>query len=183
MNKGIQNASGDYINFMNAGDMFYNKNILNNLFHGVSFNNADIVYGDSIVVSMQGNELGYLKALEFNTKNLIQRGTRTVCHQSIFVKRDKAPFYNLRYRYKGELDWYFEIIKINKELKILYKNIPVVYYSLGGIGHVHFYTNLCERIQLVFERFGFIKSLFNILNYIIAIVFHYISIIRSKMSN
>lgn len=48
MNKGIAIATGDYINFMNAGDAFYKYNTLDSIFTCYK-NNSDIIYGDSII--------------------------------------------------------------------------------------------------------------------------------------
>ncbi|NLK91826.1 MAG: hypothetical protein GX273_01645, partial [Bacteroidales bacterium] len=89
------------------------------------------------------------------------QGTRVVCHQAIFVKRTKAPYYNTAYKYKAELNWYFDIIEKNPELTYLHNKIPVVYYYLGGAGYKNFWRNLFEWVFLVYKRFGiktFIKS-------------------------
>lgn len=50
MNKGITAATGDYINFMNAGDTFVNQNTLDKVSKKIveNYNSAEIYYGDSI---------------------------------------------------------------------------------------------------------------------------------------
>lgn len=49
MNKGIERATGEWINFMNCGDYFYKKNSIETVFNDIDFcNNADVVYGDSL---------------------------------------------------------------------------------------------------------------------------------------
>ncbi|MDY6934520.1 MAG: glycosyltransferase family 2 protein [Spirochaetota bacterium] len=181
MNKGLELATGDYVNFLNAGDRFYNNDTLAILFHDVNSVDIDLVYGDTIVQTEKGNKLGYLKAFDYNKKNLIRMGTRTVSHQSLFIKKNKTPFYDSKYQLKGELDWYFEILESNKDLKIFYKNIPVVYYSLGGFGYNNFYKNLYERIVLIYNRFGLIRSIYNIPIYFISIIFHYVTILKERL--
>ena len=55
MNKGIRLANGEYINFMNGGDEFYDNNVLKNVFHkGLDF---DIVYGDSCHIYKNENQI------------------------------------------------------------------------------------------------------------------------------
>jgi glycosyltransferase involved in cell wall biosynthesis len=48
MNKGIDLATGDWINFMNAGDSFYNYNLFSTIFDQFEYNKFDVIYGDFI---------------------------------------------------------------------------------------------------------------------------------------
>lgn len=48
MNKGIAKATGDWINFMNAGDKFINEEVLNKSFVSRYSDDVDILYGDVI---------------------------------------------------------------------------------------------------------------------------------------
>lgn len=47
MNKGITLATGEWLNFMNAGDKFYDANILTNIF--CKHNNSDLIYSDTLM--------------------------------------------------------------------------------------------------------------------------------------
>lgn len=47
MNKGIKFATGDWIFFINAGDIFVSPDVLSLIFGDKSYN-ADIIYGDAI---------------------------------------------------------------------------------------------------------------------------------------
>ena len=50
MNKGIELATGEWINFMNAGDSFYSFSILELIFGQTIFSN-DIIYGDTLFLA------------------------------------------------------------------------------------------------------------------------------------
>ena len=101
----------------------------------------------------------YQSSLPFDKEHLLRHGTRVVCHQSFFVKTTVAPAYDIRYRYKAELNWYFDIIESNKNLRCRHVEIPVVYYSLGGFGWVNYQYNLLEWLKLIFRRYGLITLL------------------------
>lgn len=49
MNKGVELATGDWLNFMNAGDTFYDKDSIN---HVIPFlkDGADIIYGNTEII-------------------------------------------------------------------------------------------------------------------------------------
>lgn len=52
MNKGIVASTGDWINFVNAGDKYVNENVISNIFHNKNVEVAkfDVIYGNSIVI-------------------------------------------------------------------------------------------------------------------------------------
>jgi len=152
MNKGLNKANGTYVTFLNAGDCYTQRNVLTSLFSNNG--NEDIVYGDIFVDEGNNKPPRYQKALSFNKDELLKHGTAVVCHQAIFVKKSIAPQYNTKYKYKAELNWYFDIIESNGNLSSAHIKTAVVYYALGGYGYVHFKSNLLEWCLLIIRRYG-----------------------------
>lgn len=80
MNKGIGLASGDWIIFMNAGDVFYNNEVISKL-AGKEYNpNTGIIYGD---VELDFGRPGKIikSFAKFNTKDVVTE----LCHQSVMT--------------------------------------------------------------------------------------------------
>ena len=88
MNKGIKIAKGDYINFLNAGDFYYENNVLSYLFDNLD-KSVDLLYGDSYLIDQNGVNVRLLKAGVLN-RYTVKKGM-AACHQSIFIKRQIAP--------------------------------------------------------------------------------------------
>ncbi len=94
MNKGIKKATGDYLFFLGADDVFYNSNVLSDIFNSEeNYNNIDILYGKTIYSTSQhiyGREvcLNDLKTYQLN-------------HQTIFYHKrvfEKIGNYEIKYR-------------------------------------------------------------------------------------
>lgn len=82
MNKGIKLAKGEWINFMNAGDVFYNNNTLETVFKQNYSKDADVIYGDCVQVRMDGTEV-FLTAGD-NPEHLLRKVIYR--HGASFVK-------------------------------------------------------------------------------------------------
>ena len=80
MNKALSHVNGEWVLFMNAGDIFITLDTLVRVSEAISFQDElDLVYGDVVL----GNEHRTLiKAKEFN---FIKFGM-PFCHQSVFVQ-------------------------------------------------------------------------------------------------
>lgn len=64
MNKGVVVATGEWINFMNAGDIFTDSDVIDKLFHqNIIINRVGIVFGDTLVV-FRNREKMYLANLD-----------------------------------------------------------------------------------------------------------------------
>lgn len=80
MNKGIKHAQGDYIIFMNSGDVFVDQNVLHNF--SVCSRVNDIYYGDWIKVYPDHEEYKSYPS-PFDIYALYRRN---ICHQAMFIK-------------------------------------------------------------------------------------------------
>lgn len=98
MNKGIALATGDYINFMNAGDIFSSNDAIEKVATQID-PESDIVYGDSVCVFPDGNKQFF--AGETNLKMLAKRPiyrhnasfTRAALHKKVpFALEKKKEF-------------------------------------------------------------------------------------------
>jgi glycosyltransferase involved in cell wall biosynthesis len=170
MNKGMGLASGDFVTFLNAGDSYVDKETVKNIFEKVG-DDIDVVYGDYIAI-LNDKEV-YKKARPFIRESLYKYVTATVCHQAIFVKREISPNYNLSYILKGELDWYFNILKA-KPIKFEYISVPVVFYKRGGVGEQKYFLNLKEIMGVIYKNggvFGLLKAHRFFIKYCIKIIF------------
>jgi len=110
MNKGVSNANGKFVNFMNAGDVFFNNNICQLFAKQILKKPFDVFYGDVIARSDINNSEILVKAKSINK---IFSGI-IFCHQSSFVKLSnlkETPFdlkFNIVADYNQILSLYLE---------------------------------------------------------------------------
>jgi len=100
MNKAVSISKGDYINFMNAGDLFFEINTISKV---APFLTAELVYGDHAVYFDDSNEINIV-----DLSNQTNKKDIPFCHQSLFEKRivlQKYPF-NLNYKISSDYDHY-----------------------------------------------------------------------------
>lgn len=105
MNKGIMQASGDWINFMNAGDIFYQPYTVESVLQS-GHEKADIFYGNNEIV-YSGNFSVIRKAMDIED---IWKGM-IVNHQSLFVRSDllrKHPF-DLSFKIGADYEFIYSV--------------------------------------------------------------------------
>ncbi|MGB4839007.1 MAG: glycosyltransferase family 2 protein, partial [Saprospiraceae bacterium] len=87
MNKAIQKAKGEYIIFLNAGDVFYDEGTLTQVF--TKSNGEDFIYGNTVVVGKGGKTRPYHKKKPDQSvvsyRSFING--MVICHQSMIVRR------------------------------------------------------------------------------------------------
>ena len=83
MNKGIVKASGEYLNFMNSGDEFFDKDTLVRVYELISANRADVFYGDCIL------DYGNRKKTRVHPSSIdiYELIVLPLCHQAMFFSR------------------------------------------------------------------------------------------------
>tara|TARA_B100000787_G_C16148221_1_gene275293 strand:- start:162 stop:908 length:747 start_codon:yes stop_codon:yes gene_type:complete len=127
MNKGIKQASGDWVIFMNAGDLFYSNETISDVFKIENPNDYDILYGDTIGVHDNG-EIEYIRPLDLSLfwKHI------PICHQSTFInlKLHKEYLYDLNYKVSSVYDFLYNRYISGDNFK--YINLPISKYNMNG---------------------------------------------------
>lgn len=144
MNKGISHAKGEWILFLNAGDVFAETNVLTKVLPFTKNKEQDILYGD--IFTLRGNERVIKKALEPCNKQRM-----FFCHQEVFVRTELMKQYPYDTRFKMSADFYF--FKFCYLTKKKFQHIPIVIsvYDRTGISNTHRIAGLKENIQVIRE--------------------------------
>ncbi len=130
MNKGIRLAKGDFLLFLNSGDVLFSEKTIENVQKKID-GEKDLYFGDAIFKYPKGDVfVSYPDKLTF--KFFIDN---SLCHQTCFIKRTlfKEIFY-YNEDFKVISDWEFMIYALCVK-NISYQHIPetVSYYDLDGI--------------------------------------------------
>lgn len=130
MNKGIDAVTGDWINFMNAGDGFYTKDVLNKIFLQNDFKSINVVYGNHNVIYPHKTRIAKAGNIED-----IWKGSQ-FCHQSSFVSATvhKSNKFNLSNRIGADFEFFYTLYK--KHMSFKYIDIIVANYSAGGLSDI-----------------------------------------------
>jgi glycosyltransferase involved in cell wall biosynthesis len=130
MNKGISQAKGDYLLFLNSGDFLISGHVLSKLFGGTK-NGADIVYGDlKVRTNVTLNSITFPDELPFSFVR-----THSLPHPATLIKRElfqKVGLYDIKLKIAA--DWKFFMLALYKH-NTSYFHVPefITEYNLDGI--------------------------------------------------
>ncbi len=161
MNKGLRMATGDFVQFLNAGDWLHAPETLARL-AALVLPDTDVLYGDTLLVDESRTPHGLMS--ELSTRSLPNplswrdylAGMRVV-HQSFIPKRSLAPEYRLEAGLCADFDWCIEILKKSKENACL--DEPVTDYLMGGLSKKRHRQSLQERFIVMRKHFGLLPTI------------------------
>lgn len=157
MNKGIQNATGEYLWFMNAGDLIPEPQTLAKAFENAV--DPDVVYGETLMMNEDYSPTG-LRTYKKLPENLTWRSMRygmVVCHQSIIVRKSIAPLYDLDHPYSADIDWTTKVLK--KAIKINNAHLILSQFVRGGFSTQKRYASWIDRFKIIRKHFGLLTAL------------------------
>jgi glycosyltransferase involved in cell wall biosynthesis len=143
MNKGIDLASGELINFMNAGDSFYDADTVQRVMDS-RCRSADLIYGhcqlqyepDTVVVWRSGTVDALWRGMIFRHQSLFTRAT--VCRQQRF---------DLSYKIGADFDFIFNCHR--NGFRFCRVDLTVASVGVGGFSDVHFIRAISENKRAV----------------------------------
>jgi glycosyltransferase involved in cell wall biosynthesis len=128
MNKGIKYSNGNFLVFMNSGDIFYNEDVLKNVYTYLIKNDCFILYGDHAV---NDNNIIYNSKAK-KIKNIYKGSIAS--HQSMFFNRKifNKKIYNTYYKYAADYDLFYFIYN-NHFRELHYLDIIISTISKNGL--------------------------------------------------
>lgn len=157
MNKGIKLACGAYILFMNAGDLLYRRDSLENIF--TQSNEEDLIYADAVVIDEWNNEKPWHKKTppdsEISAESFLNGAV--ICHQCMIMKREKALLYDLQWKIVADLDWSIRCVKDCHSF--YYHRQKFCKFRRGGLSDKQRAYALYERFRLFVKHFGITRTI------------------------
>lgn len=166
MNKAIDMATGDYILFLNAGDVFHSADTLSAIAHCAeeSKRRPAVVYGNTHIVDANGafERERRLTPPEHLTWRSFKSGM-LVCHQAFFAQTRLAKkiHYNLRYRFSADFDWCIRIMRqaARENLPLANARCVVADYLDEGLTTRNHKASLRERFRIMTRHYGLASTL------------------------
>ncbi len=170
MNKGLTQASGDYVLFLNAGDFFPQPDTLEQIARRCRLNELPsaelpaVLYGNTDIVDSEGRFLHPRRLQPPATLNWRSfRHGMLVCHQAFYARTDIAKNlqYDTRYKYSADVDWCIRVMREADRMALpLYNiNMVVANYTEEGATTRHHRESLRERFDVMRRHYGLFTTL------------------------
>jgi glycosyltransferase involved in cell wall biosynthesis len=131
MNKAILKSSGEYLIFLNGGDMLLGNNIMKDVSVFIKKDKswADIYYGD---LKYDNGEIVTYKSAVLNRSFFINK---SISHQAAFIRRrlfSNVGLYNEKYKIVADFDFWISAILENKA-RVKYLPHVVSIFDQNGV--------------------------------------------------
>ena len=144
MNKAVTVAKGEWIIFMNAGDVFVDNAVLEKVSYSLSAT-IDVLYGD--ILTSRNTEL-VLKEAPSEIKSMHRM---PFCHQAVFTRTSLLRSFPFDEKYKMSADFklYKQLNRENATFRRL--PLPITIYDRTGLSNSQRARGLGENIAVIKE--------------------------------
>lgn len=161
MNKGIKYASGEYLYFLNAGDIFFENNSLEKM---ISLSKGeDFLYGRTIFVDRFRRKRHYYKQTPYPDKLSYKSfiNGMVISHQAMIVKKNITPQFEVdKWKVSSDIEWSIRFLK-DADSKCFLDEPFCLFYD---VGHSKQFKNrwlgTYERFKICLIYFGFFPTFF-----------------------
>jgi len=175
MNKGLKQASGDYVLFLNAGDALASDDTLEQVVARCRLEDLPsgelpaVCYGLTDITDDEGRVThprrfnAMLTAPAFRLSWRSFKHGMLVCHQAFFARADLARVtpYDLQYHYSADVDWCIRLMREAEAqgLSLVPVGMTTALYQEQGQTTAHHRESLRERFRVMRSHYGLATTL------------------------
>ncbi|RMT93786.1 hypothetical protein ALP39_200013 [Pseudomonas marginalis pv. marginalis] len=143
MNKGVSVASGEWVNFMNSGDVFYRDSVISEIFSVGGVSSNDLVYGDV--------EIDYGPFTKIRKAGVVEslKSGMQFSHQSLFARRAVLELFKFDLSYRTAADYNFVLLSWVSGFRFNHVELVVSSISAGGISDVRRLESHKQRVKIL----------------------------------
>ena len=146
MNKGIDNSTGDWHNFMNAGDIFYGSDVLEKV-SPYCTDDCDVVYGNTVAT-----ELGMYKVYNASPDISLLRDHWCMGHQSTFTSSRLMKEYHYDEGFKICADYDFYLKALDNGARFKYADLFIGEINLMGVSIANYSASTKENFRVLLSH-------------------------------
>ncbi len=137
MNKGLSMASGEWIGFLHADDLFFDNAVIEDLLLNTINTNYNVIYGNLnyIKTTPSFQIIRYWQSKAFKT-SLLKRGWMPP-HPTVYIKNDlikETGGFNTSFRISADYDYMLRLFS-NSKTNSFFNNRTMINMRLGGISN------------------------------------------------
>ena len=152
-NKGIKNACGDLIGIMNAGDIFFDENVLKQIANCYT-PECEIMQGSQILKNFEtGFEYGLKPSLKYGHIYSLVRFYPN--HMATYISKriyQKYGYYRLNYKICMDVELLYRYHR--NGIKVSIMDLNVGYFRLGGLSDSKEFQQMQEKLAILREDNG-----------------------------
>lgn len=157
MNKGISFAKGEYIYFLNSGDVFSSADVLEKVVKRLEEKRPDILCANVNYIFENGRKILHNYVARRQLSRFWMGVGITVCHQGIFARTDIMKQKKFDEKYKIWADQEFLAYCLNRRYSIQYLNCVICNFDAYGFSSGKDKKGIsrieCDSINRKYNRF------------------------------
>lgn len=155
MNKSLNHVTGNWIIFMNAGDILVDNHVIESSFEKEYDDQVGVVFGTTMTVKGEMRMLPFI----YSNKKYKPMG---ICHQSLFVRSELAKDIKFDLSYKVAADYNMIMQIYKKAYCFIDLKMPVSMFDLTGYSAQNSKAQMEEVAKIcgATTSFGYKRSLF-----------------------
>ena len=153
MNRGIQRATGEYVQILNSGDLLAAPDVTARMMAALQMkgDGVELLYGNMVKYDYTNNRtLGKSMEVEYSLR---QYYTSTMNHDCCYIRRDLFETYGLydeSLKIVSDWKWFLQAIGLGR-VKPIYVDIDVTIFDASGISETNLALRNQERRQVLAE--------------------------------